>query len=195
MRSLETPLRKGKRLRVAGFDDAPFDKFSGEPVSVAGIICSGTRFEGMLWGKMDHDGFDATQRIVEMVASSKFHDQLNLVLCDGITMAGFNVVDLPSMAEQLQIPCLAVMRRPPNPEKFLWAMENIPDSEKRRALVDRAGPIHSLNGFHFQVAGCTPDTGAHALKRLTDVGDVPEALRLAHLIAAAVKTGQSSKRA
>jgi endonuclease V-like protein UPF0215 family len=36
---------------------------------------------------------------------------------------------------------------------------------------------------------------AEALKRLTDRGNVPEALRLAHLIGSAVVMGESSKRA
>ena len=195
MRSLESPLRKGKQLRVIGFDDAPFDRDSLDPVNVTGIICSNTRFEGMLWGQIDRDGLDSTQRLVQMVSESKFHDQLNLLLCDGITMAGFNVIDLPKLAEQLAIPCLAVMRRQPDLKKFFEAMENTTDMAIRRTLIQRAGEIHSQDGFFFQVAGCSPDLAVQALRQLTDKGHVPEALRLAHLIGSAVKTGQSSKRA
>lgn len=39
------------------------------------------------------------------------------------------------------------------------------------------------------------DFALRVLNRVTDTGKVPEALRLAHLIGSAVKTGQSSKRA
>lgn len=45
------------------------------------------------------------------------------------------------------------------------------------------------------VKGCTPDEAARLLQTVTENGNVPEALRIAHLIGSAVKTGQSGKRA
>ncbi|MGA9522477.1 MAG: DUF99 family protein [Myxococcaceae bacterium] len=47
----------------------------------------------------------------------------------------------------------------------------------------------------FQVQGGDPDEIAQALRRITDTGHVPEALRLAHLIGSAIVTGESSHRA
>lgn len=45
------------------------------------------------------------------------------------------------------------------------------------------------------MCGEEPAVVAKVLQRLTDCGKVPEALRLAHLIAAAVMTGESSSSA
>jgi len=204
MRSLESPLRKRKQLRVIGFDDAPFEKLlkkaaksskGDRAVSIAGVVCSNTRFEGMLWDKVTHDGLDATEVIARMVAGSKFHAQLNMVLTDGITVAGFNMIDIAALSESLQIPCVAVMRSLPNLEGFFDAMEHVDNKQQRVDVTEKAGEIYSLGRFHFQVAGCPPEMAAEALERVTDNGDVPEALRLAHLIGAAVETGESSKRA
>lgn len=195
MRSLTEPLRKRKLLRAIGFDDSPFQKKVDSHVSVAGVVCSGTRFEGMLWDQVEHDGLDATNVISKMVRESKFHSQLNVVLTDGITVGGFNLIDLPALAESIQIPCIAVMRNLPDLPAFFHAMKNVNREEQRLAIVSRAGEIHSIGGFHFQVAGCEPELAAEALGRLTDTGDVPEALRLAHLIGSAVKLGESTKRA
>ncbi|MFP2934395.1 hypothetical protein ACLESO_56630 [Pyxidicoccus sp. 3LG] len=43
--------------------------------------------------------------------------------------------------------------------------------------------------------GAEPPLVAEALARVTDRGNVPEPLRLAHLIGSAVVTGQSGQRA
>ena len=195
MRSLDEPIRKRKLLRAIGFDDAPFVKASSDPVNLSGIVCSGTRFEGMLWGAVEQDGLDATEVIGKMILESKFHEQLNLVLIDGITVAGFNFVDIQTLAETIQIPCVAVMRNLPDMPAFYKAMERVDRQEERKQIIKRAGEIHSIGGFHFQAAACEPDQVAVALNRMTDKGAVPEPLRLAHLIGAAVKFGESTKRA
>lgn len=195
MRSLAEPIRKNKQLRAIGFDDAPFAKGIDEHVNLSGIVCSATRFEGMLWGEVERDGLDATQVVIDMLLGSKFREQLNVILTDGITVAGFNFIDLPELANAVGIPCLAVMRNLPDMDAFLEAMKRVDQQEKRRQIIANAGEIHSLKGFHFQVSGCDAELAATALERLTDKGNVPEPLRLAHLIGAAVKLGESSKRA
>jgi endonuclease V-like protein UPF0215 family len=87
------------------------------------------------------------------------------------------------------------MRRLPDLEAVERALRHLPRAERRLELLGRAGPIHQLGGFTFQVRGAEPAWVAEALQRLTDRGQVPEALRLAHLIGSAVVTGESSKRA
>lgn len=188
-------LRSGRVPRVIGFDDAPFDRAAGSPVPVSGVVCSGTRIEGMVWGTATRDGADATDVLIGLLAESKFHDQVHLVLTDGIAVGGFNVLDLPRLAEALGLPCIAVMRRQPDVDAVRAVLGRFPDAERRLALLDRAGPIHTAGDFVFQCAGVAADVAAEALPPLTDRGKVPEALRLAHLIGAAVVTGQSGRRA
>ena len=193
--NLESLIKLNRTIRAIGFDDAPFKRGSGEKVSVAGIICGGTRFEGMLWGQLEPDGFDSTETLCNLLLNSKFLAQLHLVLIDGIGFGGFNLVDLPLLSQTLQLPCVAVMRRFPNLKKIESAMENLPDIEKRKNLLQRAGEIHHYPPFFFQVCGEEPEIIASALAKLTDTGKVPEALRLAHLIGAAVIKGESGSSA
>lgn len=185
----------GRRLRVIGFDDAPFDRGSSDPVHVAGVVCSSTRFEGMVWGQVARDGFDATEVLAELFGESKFHAQVRLVLIDGIAVAGLNVVDLPALAERVERPCVAVMRKMPDVEGVKRVIGDLPEPRRRLAILDRAGPIHRRPPFYFQVAGISPETAHRALERVTDTGSVPEALRLAHLIGSAVIDGESRGRA
>ena len=188
-------IQLGKQLRVIGFDDAPFEKQRGTPVNLAGVVCSDTRFEGMLWGEVEKDGLDSTQQLNQMISQSKFNDQLHAVLLDGLAFGGFNIVNLPLLADTLQIPCIAVMRKAPDLDAIHSALSNFDDSENRIRLLQSAGPVQECNGFVFQCMGMDPDPAATLLQRVTDTGNVPEPLRLAHLIGAAVKTGQSGNRA
>lgn len=192
---LATLIELHRTIRVIGFDDGPFVRNAAEPVAVAGVVCAGTRFEGMLWSTVQPDGWDATDVLSQMLLSSKFLPQIHLVLLDGISVAGFNIIDLPQLAARLGRPCVAVMRHYPDISKITHAMQRVADPEPRLALMQKAGTIHSHPPFYFQVAGADPKVVAVALQRLTDRGHVPEALRLAHLISAAVIKGESGKQA
>lgn len=178
-----------------GFDDAPFEHTRNSAVNVSGIVCANTRFEGMVWGQVAKDGTDATSILANMLTSSKFYDQINVVLTDGIGVGGFNLIDLPALSELTQRPVIALMRKQPDLIAIDRALKHFDDYEYRVSLIKKAGQIYSSGPFIFQVAGCNPDTAEQVLSRLTDTGHVPEALRLAHLIGSAIKTGQSSSRA
>jgi uncharacterized protein len=197
MKTLAYLLNNNKNIRVIGFDDTPFDTLTKEPynVNVCGVVCNTTKFEGMLWGEVAKDGTDATAAVIDMLEKSKFNDQVHAVLFDGIAFGGFNILDITQISEQLKRPCIAVMRDIPDFERIRQAIDKVHNSEIRNALIKKAGTVYSLNAFHFQVKGCTPEEAAELLQMVTENGNVPEALRIAHLIGAAVKTGQSGKRA
>ncbi len=186
---------EGRTLRAIGFDDAPFDRARRGDVAVAGVVCAGTRFEGLVWGRVRRDGWNATGEIVRLLAGGKFLPQLHLLLVDGIAFGGFNVVDLAALSEALRRPCVAVMRRPPDLEAVERAIARLPRPARRLELLRRAGPVHRVGPFVVPVRGAGPEETARALARLTDRGAVPEPLRLAHMVAGAVRTGESGNRA
>jgi hypothetical protein len=187
--------REGRTLRAIGFDDAPFVRGRRGDVGVAGVVCAGTRFEGLVWGRLRQDGWNATGALARLLLGGKFLPQLHLVLLDGLSFGGLNLVDLPALAERLGRPCVAVMRRPPDLAAMERAVRRLPRPERRLAVLAAAGPIHREGLFTFQLAGAAPGEIGRALARLTDRGAVPEPLRLAHLVGAAVRRGESSRRA
>lgn len=188
-------LRQRKKLRVIGFDDAPFDKYNDKTVNIAGVVCANTRFEGMLWGQVEVDGLDASSQLVTLVQGSKFYEQLHAVILDGIAFGGFNLVDLPVIVDSLGIPVITVMRKRPSIPAIIQVLNKFSDADKRRRILQNAGTIMECNKFFFQAVGISENNAVQVLNQVTDVGFVPEALRLAHLIGSAIKTGQSSKRA
>lgn len=195
MKPIEETLRLKKQLRIIGFDDAPFQNDRGSKVNISGIVCSGTRFEGMLWGQVEKDGWNATDVIIDLLKHSKFFDQIHAVLIDGIAVGGFNIIDLSVLSTALNKPCIAVMRKPPNLDAIKTALHNFSDCEARWNTLLKAGEIYDVGNFHFQVKGCQPTQAVAILEKVTDTGNVPEALRLAHLIGSAIMTGQSSNSA
>jgi endonuclease V-like protein UPF0215 family len=59
-------LNTGRNIRSIGIDDAHYpDKSMGSPVHVAGVVCAGTRFEGMLWGEEPKSVARALKRITD----------------------------------------------------------------------------------------------------------------------------------
>ncbi|MGK0289358.1 MAG: endonuclease V-like protein UPF0215 family [bacterium] len=195
MKTLEEIYEQNKQIRVIGFDDSPFPFQHGSPVSVSGIVCSNTRFEGMLWGTVRKDGSDATDVISELLLKSKFYAQIHIVLIDGIAVGGFNIIDLEALSIKLNRPCVTIMRKKPDLDAMSHAIKNLPDAQKKLVLLEKAGEVYDLNSFVFQVKGANPEIVAKILPRLTDRGNIPESLRIAHLVGSAVVTGQSGHRA
>ncbi|MBE9192346.1 DUF99 family protein [Gloeocapsopsis crepidinum LEGE 06123] len=196
LQDLETLLRRRRTIRVIGFDDAPFSRLnkSGK-VCIAGVVCADTRFEGMVWGEVQQDGLDATEIICQLLLGKKFLPQLHILLLDGIAFGGFNIIDLPLLSQTLLLPCVTVMRRLPNLQAMQEAIQQLPQSTQRLQTLQHAGTIYQYPPFFFQVSGVSPEVTFAVLQRLTDRGKVPEALRLAHLIGAAVVKGESGKSA
>ena len=61
----------GRTLRVIGFDDVPWRHRQSRAVGLVGAVCAGTRFEGMVYGAVRRDGWNATEEIVRLLARGK----------------------------------------------------------------------------------------------------------------------------
>jgi endonuclease V-like protein UPF0215 family len=117
------------------------------------------------------------------------------VLLGGITFAGFNIVDIHGLAARLERPVLVVARRRPRLEKIRRALSNLPRAERRWALLERAGAMEPAGPVMVQRAGLSLADAQGLLAATTLHGNLPEPLRLAHLIAGGLTTGHSRGRA
>lgn len=180
---------------VVGFDDAPFERAHRGNVLLIGAVVSGTRLDGVLSTRVRRDGRNSTERMIEIIRASQFRDHIRAVLLQGIAVAGFNVVDVYALHDALQLPVIAVARRQPNFPAIRRALSNIPGGERKWRLIERLGPMDPARGVFVQRVGIElPETKA-LLKATTLHGNLPEPLRLAHLIAGGVTTGTSRGRA
>lgn len=181
---------------VVGFDDGPFDRNRRRAdVRLVGAVCARTRLDGVLAGRVRHDGRNATDRIAALVLGSAFDGHIRAVLLNGITLAGFNVVDIHRLAAALARPVLVVARRPPRLDKIRRALDLLPGGRARWRLIERAGPMERIGPVMVQRAGLSLEEARALLAATTIHGNLPEPLRLAHIIAGGVTTGQSRGRA
>ncbi|MEZ4442452.1 MAG: DUF99 family protein [Polyangiaceae bacterium] len=188
---------------VVGFDDAPFPRHARE-VRLIGTVCARTRLDGVLSSVVTRDGDDATDRMIELVRGSHFDGHIQAVLLQGIAVAGFNVVDIHRLSESLERPVLVVARRAPNLEAIRQALERTGEGwDAKWRLIEAAGPMERLalpprllaSEVWVQRAGLDL-VEALDLCLVTNLhGALPEPLRLAHLIAGGVTTGESRGRA
>lgn len=180
---------------VVGFDDAPFRPEHRGDVPVVGAVFAGARLDGVLWGRVRRDGANATRVLVEMVAGSRFAPQLQLVLLQGIALAGFNVVDARRLAEQLQVAVLVVARRAPDlPAVRRALLSRVPGGRRKWRLIESLGPMEPVAGVYVQRVGLAISEAEIVIGRLALHGRIPEPLRTAHLIAAGVGGRPSRQR-
>lgn len=187
----------GKRFsNVAGFDDAPFDRDHRGPVQIVGTIYADLRFDGVLIGKVEKDGFNAATRIIEMIEKSNFQSHIRMIMLQGIALAGFNVVDVFDLHKHLGIPVLVVARRQPDMAAIHRALsgDSIPRGKAKWELIQRLGPMETAGKVLVQRVGLSMEQAMDTIDRFSVCGNIPEPLRTAHLIAGALSTGHSRGR-
>lgn len=178
-----------------GFDDAPFAPAHRGDVPVIGAVFAATRLDGVLRGRVRRDGANAGRELERLVAGSRFAGHLQVVMMQGVALAGFNVVDVPRLAERLGLPVLVVARRAPNMAAIRSALlRRVPGGARKWRLIERLGPMEPMGGVHVQRVGLSRDQAAALLARFCPHSRVPEPLRTAHLIAGAMGARVSRQR-
>lgn len=179
--------------RIVGIDDSPFRNLGASArVLVVGVLMRGaSHVDGIVSTRVVRDGFGATRAIAAMLTTGRLAGQAQVVLLDGVAVAGFNIVDLQGLHRAVGVPVIAVMRRMPDVEAVRKALERTKSPARRWRLIERAGPIHRGRGLWFQVQGATPLDAAQMLGIASGDARYPEALRLAHLVGGGVVLGAS----
>jgi endonuclease V-like protein UPF0215 family len=111
-------------------------------------------------------------------------------------MAGFNVVDAFTVHRHLGIPVLVVSRHEPDRDKVRDALlENVRGGARKWRIVERLGAMEPVAGVWIQRVGLTRDEAEKAVQRFASHAVLPEPLRVAHIIASGLATGESRGRA
>ncbi|MFB6286537.1 MAG: DUF99 family protein [Candidatus Bipolaricaulia bacterium] len=175
-----------------GFDDAPFRKNQAHPVPLVGAVFAGQRLDGVVVDEIARDGADVTDAIVRSVSGGKFAEHVRLVMLQGATFAGFNVVDAHRLHATLNVPVLIVARHPPDFDAIRDAlMTHIPDGERKWRLIEALGPMELLRTLYVQRVGLSFEQADATLRQCCIHSQVPEPLRVAHLVAGALVRGES----
>jgi endonuclease V-like protein UPF0215 family len=165
-------------------------------VRIVGAVFAGPRLEGVLSSRVRRDGANATRRVADMVRDCRFAPQLQAVMLQGIAFAGFNVVDIHRLSEDLAMPVLVVARKAPDLDAIREALlTKVPGGRRKWRLIERAGPMESMENLWVQRAGLDEESARALLQQHARHGHLPEPLRTAHLIAGGITDGESRHRA
>lgn len=186
-------------IRILGWDDSPF-KPNDKYVNVFGTIFRGGAWmDGLLKIKIRVDGSDATKKLIKCVNKTRHYEQLRVMMTDGITLAGFNVIDIRELSEKTRIPVIAISRKMPDFKKIKTALRNFADGEERWKMIKKAGMPKACKvrseRVYYQAAGIDDNNAKRIIVLSCTRSLIPEPLRVAHLIASGTSTGESYGRA
>jgi endonuclease V-like protein UPF0215 family len=181
-------------IRVLGVDDGFFIPHSKGFAPVIGVVFRGGYWlDGVMSTKVEIDGFDATDKIASMIVNSTHFRQLRVVMLDGITFAGFNVVDLKKLGAEIKLPVIAITRDKPDLDEIHAALDKLPESQRRWKALLNAGRIFEVSTrsdrekVYIELNGIPEEDGRKIVKLTSTRSSIPEALRVAHLIASGLR--------
>jgi len=176
-------------IRTLAIDDGPL---------LDTVVLIGTVFRGADWlecvlrTEIARDGIDATKKMAALAKDNRHYDQLRAIILDGVTYAGFNVVDIVALNERTKLPVIVVMRSLPNLEEIKGALTNLDRPEERWEMIQKAGKIFeattSYGSVFIQLCGIDLPTAREIVHLTTTHSRIPEPLRVAHLIASGIAT-------
>jgi endonuclease V-like protein UPF0215 family len=189
-----------EEIRILGVDDGPFTKKDKEVIVIGVIFRGGEFIDGLLRTYVSVDGLDATEKLSEMINSSKHKQQLKVIMLDGITLGGFNIIDIKKLYSETKIPVIVINRKIPDLKSIKTALEkNFEDFEKRWKMILNAGKIKELKlekfSIYYQNLGLEDEETEEIILLSTKHAQIPEPLRVAHLIATGIVKGESEGHA
>jgi endonuclease V-like protein UPF0215 family len=178
-------------IRVLGIDDGKFTPHTEGSVIVVGVVFrGGCSIDGVMHTRIAIDGLDATEQFALMINGSPHRRQLRLVMLNGITFAGFNVVDIKGLNLVTGLPVIVLTHDKPDLDGISAALKNLSRSEERWRRVLEAGEIHEVinkgTRIYIELAGISLADAQKIIELTSTRGSLPEPLRVAHLIASGI---------
>lgn len=181
-------------IRVLGIDDGVFTPHSKELVDIVGVVFRGGYWiDGFMHTQVQVDGMDATEKLTRMIMESPHYQQLRVIMLNGVTLAGFNVVDIIELHENIGLPVIAVTRDSPDFGDIRKALRNLPQWKKRWKTIEKAGKIHKVrtrdgeDPIYVHAVGISEKTAERIIKSTSTRSNIPEPLRVAHIVASGLR--------
>jgi len=183
-----------------GLDDGYFalgdKKVYSKTVLVGTIASVNHEILDVLISFITVDGLDATFRAMQMIerAVSRYSPYLEAVFLDGVTYAGFNIIDPLKLHNTLNIPIVVVFRHELDLERILSALRaHFIDWNYRYKVIERiyraSYKVRSpIKGVEVRIAmiGINMMNGIELFFRYTSIYPEPYCLRVADRIASSL---------
>jgi len=184
------------RTHLLAVDDGPFQRGRDAETPLVAVLMEGADLvEGVAISSFPVDGEDVTGFLAAFVDGLRFRPSARALVLGGLTLAGLAVVDVRRLAAAIRLPVVVVNRRQPQDEPVVAALRAAGLSERAELVTGAPASWPAAPGLWAACAGAEPGVVRAWLERSRRKSALPEPLRLAHLIAAAVSSGSSRGRA
>lgn len=182
-------------LRLAGVDDGFFPQHYKElrlRTVLAGTLYRGRELVDLKLSSVTVDGDDGTERVLGILKS---FERVDVVFLDGVTVAGFNIVDPEALLEA----CTAVVvvyKFQPRLEKVEAALrKHFSDWQVRFNVIRRTYERSQVVATRWKpmrvaLVGDVVEGLGRLISYLQLVSSTPEPLRVADLVASAVSRNE-----
>ncbi len=181
-------------LRILAVASGPIYKRKRARTLLIGVVGREGTVEGVLSANITVDGDDATKSIAGMLKRSRFKEQVKIIASNGIALAGLNVIDINMLEKATGVPTLILTRSRPSPKALFEAVTKYAEASKlpvssKLKTIKKANErkFVKVSGFYVQSA-----LSAEDLNTLSTTAF--QMLRLAHMIAKGISTGESTGR-
>ncbi len=181
-------------IRILGIDDGPFQRGDDTMTPIVGVLMrvDGT-IEAVLTDFIPLDG-DKTESVISAFVEKIGVGNVNVILTEGVTFGGFDIIDPDEIHKRTGVPFISVTKGKGDLDSMISALEKHGDSEKLSKLK-ALHPVRktiSERFFTLNMSGIPEKEAISLIRKLMRVGNVPEPLRIADMIAFSIQTGREN---
>ena len=140
------------------------------------------------------EGPDATEFLAEWIRRLRVAASLQAVALGGITIAGLGVVDVRALSRSAELPVLVTTRREPRDALLCEALASAGLGDRVPLVRSSPRAVRLEEGLYLAHAGARADEAERLVRATLRKSLLPEPLRVAHLVAAALVGGESRGR-
>ncbi len=181
-------LKRG--VRILALNGSRFDKKGGKEL-VIGIVGRNGLIEGSLSFYVSVDGNDSTENLIRALEESKFGEQVRVIVINGITLAGLNILDFEEVSKRAKAGMIAITRKKPRKSLLIASLHKDGERKFKEAVIRntyKKVKISRIDGFYFQLLGIDENYARSKAKELLSL------LRIAHIISSGIALGESRGR-
>jgi endonuclease V-like protein UPF0215 family len=181
---------------AVGVQDGSFEAFQRgiasaiQYTSLCLTMIVGPVIQDIRIGCITVDGLDVTETLLNNLENWEY----DVIILGGATFAGFNVIDVENVYKTTGKPVIVYSSKYPDIEETLKALrKHFNDWEMRWSRYEALGELHQLvigeyPPVYYEVVGESTSYAEKVLREQAINGRMPEALRVADLIAKGVSS-------
>lgn len=187
-----------EKVHTLGVDDSPFSRKDRSCTLVGVLMSHDFHVDSIITREIDVDGNDASDALLDLLTSGSGR-AADIVMTNGITFAGFNMYEPEFVYKKSGTPVISVTRNLPDLNAMIDALQKYHAPDYKIDILKRMEPVRIVlktgSSVYANFYGLAQSEVANLVNRMLFRGNIPEPIRIAHLIGTVLKKGKTGGRA